>query len=203
MIMKQCIAIICTVLTCAYAQAAENIAIKATAKTVTQTKGSEQDLPRGKSRAFEKHMLYKFDLQSLSTQGATEFSVEWIVLIEKAEGRTLPATMGQKSLAIPFGQTVSFETESFILLGREWRGGPNPGTVEDTIAGYGIRVLAPDGTVVAEKYDPAASKSRIDWKLLQAPKPAKVPPPRRMMQTSPLRPQPPIEPVEETDQPTE
>jgi hypothetical protein len=154
---------------CAYAQAAENIIIKATAKTVDQTKGTEQDLPRGKSRSVEKHILYKFDLQSLSTQGPTEFSVEWMVLVEKAEGRTQPATMGQKSLAIPFGQTASFETESFMLLGREFRSGPNPGTIEDTIAGYGIRVMAPDGTVVAEKYDPASTKSRIDWKLLQAP----------------------------------
>ena len=156
-------------ISCAYAQAGDNIAIKATAKTVTQSKGTEQDLPRGKSRAFEKHLIYTFDLQSLLTQGPTQFSVEWMVLIEKAEGRTQPATMGQKSLTIPFGQSTSFETESFILLGREWRGGPNPGTVEDTIAGYGIRVTAEDGTIFAEKYDPASTKSRIDWKLLQAP----------------------------------
>lgn len=160
---------ICMAMCCIYAQAAENIIIKATAKTVNQTKGTEQDLPRGKSRSVEKNMMYKFDLQRLSTQGSDELSVEWMVLIEKAEGRTQPATMGQKSLAIPFGQSASFETESFMLLGREWRGGPNPGTVEDTIAGYGIRVMAPDGTVVAEKYDPASTKSRIDWKLLQAP----------------------------------
>jgi hypothetical protein len=159
----------CIAASCTYAQAAENIVIKATAKTVNQTKGAEQDLPRGKSRSVEKNMIYKFDLQRLSTQGPAEFSVEWMVLIEKAEGRTQPATMGQKSLAIPFGQTASFETESFMLLGRERRSGPNPGTVEDTIAGYGIRVMAPDGTIVAEKYDPASTKSRIDWKLLQAP----------------------------------
>ena len=167
--MIKSIVTICIAMSCAYAQAAENITIKATAKTVSQSKGAEQDLPRGKSRSFEKNMIYKFDLQRLSTQGPTEFAVEWMVLIEKAEGRTQPATMGQKSLAIPFGQSASFETESFMLLGREWRGGPNPGTVEDTIAGYGIRVMAEDGTVVAEKYDPASTKSRIDWKLLQAP----------------------------------
>jgi hypothetical protein len=159
----------CIAISCAYAQAAETIVIKATAKTVDQVKGAEQDLPRGKSRSVEKHMLYKFDLQSLSTKGSTEFSVEWMVLIERSEGPTQPATMGQKSVSIPFGQSASFETEAFLLLGREWRGGPNPGTVEDTIAGYGIRVLAQDGTIVAEKYDPASAKSRIDWKLLQAP----------------------------------
>ena len=54
-------------------------------------------------------------------------------------------------------------------LRREFRGGPNPGTIEDKIAGYGIRVMAPDGALVAEKYDPASMKDRIDWKLLQAP----------------------------------
>jgi len=167
--MRRLIASVYMAISCVYAQAAENIIIKATAKTVDQSKGAEQDLPRGKSRSVEKHMMYKFDLQRLSTQGPTEFSVEWMVLIEKAEGRTQPATMGRKSLAIPFGQSASFETESFMLLGREWRGGPNPGTVEDTIAGYGIRVMGSDGTVLSEKYDPASTKSRIDWKLLQAP----------------------------------
>ena len=167
--MKKTLITVCMAMICVYAEAGDNIAIKATAKTVSQSKGAEQDLPRGKSRAFEKHMIYKFDLQSLLTVGPTQFSVEWMVLIEKAEGRTQPATMGQKSLAIPFGQSASFETESFMLLGREWRGGPNPGTVEDSIAGYGVRVMAEDGTVFAEKYDPSAMKSRIDWKLLQAP----------------------------------
>ena len=158
-------------MSCACAQAGESIAIKATAKTVSQSKGAEQDLPRGKSRAFEKHMIYKFDLQRLSTQGSSDFAVEWMILIEKSEGRTQPATMGQKSLAIPFGQSASIETESFMLLGREFRGGPNPGTIEDTIAGYGIRVMSPDGTLVAEKYDPSSVRDRIDWKLLQAPAP--------------------------------
>ena len=167
--MKYSIITICMIMSYAYAHAGDNIAIKATTKTVSQSKGAEQDLPRGKSRAFEKQLIYKFDLQSLLTQGPTQFSVEWMVLIEKAEGRTQPATMGQKSLAIPFGQSASFETEPFMLLGREFRGGPNPGTIEDSIAGYGVRVMAPDGTVVAEKYEPASAKSRIDWKLLQAP----------------------------------
>ena len=194
--MRKTILTICVATACACAQAAENITIKATAKTVSQTKGAEQDLPRGKSRSVEKHMLYKFDFQRLSTQGAAEFSVEWMVLIEKAEGRTQPATMGQKSLAIPFGQSASLETEPFMLLGREWRGGPNPGTVEDTIAGYGIRVMAPDGTIVAEKYDPASTKNRIDWKLLQAPaiKPGQFI--RQRQQQIQMAPVPQVEPME-------
>ena len=169
--MKYAIITICMAMVCTCAQAGESIAIKATAKTVSQSKGTEQDLPRGKSRAFEKHMIYKFDLQRMSTQGADEFAVEWMVMIEKSEGRTQPATMGQKSLTISFGQSASLETEKFMLLGREFRGGPNPGTIEDKIAGYGIRVMAPDGALVAEKYEPASMKDRIDWKLLQAPAP--------------------------------
>lgn len=169
--MKCFITSLCMIMCCALAHAGEGIAVKATAKTVSQSKGAEQDLPRGKSRAFEKHMIYKFDLQNLSTQGPAEFAVEWMVLIEKSEGRTQPATMGQKSLTIPFGQSASLETEKFMLLGREFRGGPNPGTIEDKISGYGIRVMAPDGALVAEKYEPASTKDRVDWKLLQAPVP--------------------------------
>ena len=188
--MKQHILTLLIAAGCACAHAAENITIKATQKKVDQTKGAEQDLPRGKSRSVEKRVIYKFEFQRLSTQGPGEFSVEWMVLIEKAEGRTQPATMGQKAVEISFGQSASIETEPFLLLGREWRGGPNPGTVEDTIAGYGVRVLAQDGEIVAEKYDPASAKSRIDWKLLQAPAPR---PGQLMRQKDRMRPMAPVQ----------
>lgn len=151
------------------ARAADLVTITATKKTVDQIKGTEQDLPRGKSRATEKYILYRFDLQGASTKPLSDISVEWMILVEGAGGNVFPGTMGQKAVDLPFGQKVTLETATVKLLGREWHGGPVPGTVEDTIAGYGVRVIAPDGTVLAEKYDPASAKMRVDWKLLQTP----------------------------------
>lgn len=149
--------------------AADLVTITATKKTVDEIKGTEQDLPRGKSRAIEKYVLYRIELQSTSTKPLMELSVEWMILVEGAGGNVFPGTMGQKAVDLPFGQKVTLETATVKLLGREWHGGPSPGTVEDTIAGYGVRVIAADGTVLGERYEPASARVRIDWKLLQTP----------------------------------
>ncbi len=166
------------------ARAADPIVITATKKTVSSTKGSEQSLPRGQSRATEKLIVYRFELQPVLALGLPEVEVEWMVIIEMAGGMFAPATMGQKGVAIPLGRPVTIETEPVKLIGREWRGGPLPGTVEDKIAGYGVRVLAPDGAVLAEKYDPSSVKYRVDWKQLQAPKGIGLRNPRRLQQPS-------------------
>ncbi len=148
------------------ALAADRITISATKKTVDELKGSEQDLPRGKSRSVEKQVIYRFDVQRAMALNYTALSVEWIVLVEGSGGNIFPGTMGRRNVEIPLGRGASVETDPVKLVGREWRGGPSPGTVEDTIAGYGVRVLSPDGVLLAEKYDPASARSRIDWKLL-------------------------------------
>lgn len=159
------------------AGALDMIAISATKKTVDQVKGSEQDLPRGKSRATERLVMYRIDVRRMSPQVPENVVVEWMILVEAAAGRVLPGTMGSKTVQLPLGQSVSVDTDTVRLLGREWRGGPVPGTVQDEIAGYGIRVLGPVGNVLAEKYDPSSAKNRVDWKLLRAPAPAVLPRP--------------------------
>lgn len=154
----------------ALAAAVDRFNITATRKTVSQSKGTEQDLPRGKSRSVEKDVVYRFDIQCLAAQAPGSASAEWMVVVEGAGGRFFPGTMGQKGVELAPGRPATIETEPITLVGREWRGGPSPGTVEDTIAGYGIRLLGSDGSLLAEKYDPSSVKSRIDWKLLQEPR---------------------------------
>ena len=169
------------------AGALETVAISATKKTVDQVKGTEQDLPRGTSRATERLVLYRIDLRRMSPQAPADAVVEWVVLVEAAGGRVLPGTMGSKTVQLPLGQSASVDTDTVRLLGREWRGGPVPGTVQDNIAGYGIRVLGSTGNVLAEKYDPASARTRVDWSLLKQPPAAAAVRPGRRFEGPPAK----------------
>ncbi|HOW96425.1 MAG TPA: hypothetical protein P5567_12085 [Kiritimatiellia bacterium] len=146
--------------------ARDNIEITATKKTLDARKGNEQDLWRGTSRSVEKQICYSIELKNWSPATPTDVKVEWLILVEGAGGRLFPGTFGSKSISLALGQPVVVETEAFKLEGREWTGSLNPGTVEDDIAGYGIRVLSTDGTVLAEKYDPLSAKANVGWNLL-------------------------------------
>jgi hypothetical protein len=147
-------------------QGRDDIVITATKKTLDEFKGSEQDLWRGTSQAVEKQVLYAIEVQSRSPAVPSDLTVEWLILVEGAGGRVFPGTFGRKSITVAVGQSTTIETEPVKLEGREWRNGVNPGTVKDDIAGYGIRVLATDGALLAEKYEPSSAKSRVDWNLL-------------------------------------
>lgn len=145
--------------------ARDNIEITATRKTLDTRKGNEQDLWRGTSQAVEKQVYYEIELKSWSPAVPSDVTVEWLVLVEGAGGRLFPGTFGSKSVSLALGQSATVETEPVKLEGREWTGGLNPGTVEDSIAGYGIRVLSTDGAVLVEKYEPSSVKPDVDWNL--------------------------------------
>lgn len=147
----------------------ETISIAATKRTVGQTSGNEQAMPRGTSRSIEERVVYRFVLQRASAQDFGALTVEWIVCVERMEGRVTPVATGRRIVEIPPAESVTIETDPILLLGREWIDGPNPGTVEDVLAGYGIRVLDPAGAVVAEKYEPATMKTTVDWTLMDPP----------------------------------
>lgn len=166
-------------------QGRENIEITATKKTRDTSKGGEQDLWRGTSRAVEKLVYYEIGLKSWSAGAPSDVNVEWLILVEGAGGRVFPGTFGSRSLALSAGQAATLETDDVKLEGREWTDGLNPGTVKDEIAGYGIRVRAADGAVLAEKYEPPSVKSRVDWNLLdesRGEKIRKLPPRLRPLQ---------------------
>lgn len=146
------------------AQAMDDVQISTRKITVDEHKGTEQDLPRGKSRSVERLIVYRMEFKRMNPGAPSDPTVQWMVLIEDATGVPRIAARGEQVIDLPFARPVTLETDQVRLLGREWRGGPAPGTIEDTILGYGIRLLAPDGVVIAEKYDPPSVESRIDWK---------------------------------------
>ncbi|MBP7829046.1 MAG: hypothetical protein KA248_03930 [Kiritimatiellae bacterium] len=148
------------------AGARDHIEITATKKTLDTLKGNEQDLWRGTSRSVNKQVAYEIELKSWSAATPTDLNVEWLILVEGGGGRVFPGTWGRRSVSLPLGQSVKLETEPVELEAREWTDGTNPGVVKDDIAGYGIRVLATDGTVITEKYEPPSIQSRVDWNLL-------------------------------------
>lgn len=144
----------------------EDIAITATKKTLDERKGGEQDLWRGTSRSLEKTIYYDIEITVWSPAVPLDVKVEWLILIEGAGGRLFPGTFGEKSIGLALGQPLTMPTEPVKLEGREWTGGPNPGTVQDRVAGYAVRVLSTDGKVLAEKYEPVSVKGDADWSLL-------------------------------------
>ncbi len=149
--------------------AADQVAITMTKKTAQQSKGTQQEVPRGTTRAVEKEIVYVVELRSMIPHAA-DLTAEWVILVEMAGGRVAPGNSGSKSISLNFGQTLSFETGPVTLLSREWNTMRAGGTVKDDVAGYGIRVVDSGGAVLAEKYEPLSIKSQIDWTLISGKK---------------------------------
>lgn len=137
--------------------------ITATKKTVSSRKSEAQSLPRGESRRTEDHVVYEFQVRLKTTSVHPPLKARWQVLLETAEGQIKAAEQGEKMLDITFGQSVTLTTDEVPLFGREWQGRRNPGTIEDTIAGYGIQILDASGTVLSEKYGPNSIQQYIKW----------------------------------------
>ena len=172
-----------------HVEAADQITITATKKTAQQSKGSQQELPRGTTQAVEKEIVYVVELRSMIPHPATDLTTEWVLLVEMAGGRVAPGNSGSKPVSLNFGQALSFETGPVTLLSREWNTARGGGTVKDNIAGYGIRVVDSAGAVLAEKYEPLSAKSQIDWTLTSRQKAVDFlsRPPIRTQPTWPLR----------------
>jgi hypothetical protein len=170
--------------------AGEPFTIEVTRKTVSRTKGAEQEVPIGETRAIEKRIVYELSLRRLSTATPSDATVEWIVAVERAGGRTMPGAAERKTVNLPFGQPVRIETPEILLRSREWQNAWQSGAVEDTIAGYGLRILGPDGAVLAEKYEPISVKERIDWSWLRGPVPPSSSPSVSRPDSQPRQPPP-------------
>ncbi|MBN1270564.1 MAG: hypothetical protein JXB04_13320 [Kiritimatiellae bacterium] len=181
--MRKTIAVLGGVLLVATVSAAfEPIEISATKKTVDARKSAGQALWRGTSRATEKEILYRFDFKRRSAEIPEYVTAQWMVLVEGALGHVVaPRTSGESRIGLPLNQLVNLETEAFSLRGREWTSGPNPGTVEEQLIGYGVRLLNEQGAVLAEKYGPPSLKDSVDWEKLRQPIVEEPPPVRRRM----------------------
>jgi len=144
--------------------------IKATKKTASKHKGSQQQLPRGQTQSTEDSVYYVLEIKNNSSTAAGAVDLQWIVLLEGAGGRISPATSGTEQLTLSFGRTETVETGTITLRGREWSGRHRSGKVEDEIAGYGVRVLNQQGDVIATKYHPSSIESKVDWDVLSSKK---------------------------------
>ncbi len=151
------------------------IRISAVRKTASYHKSSQQDLPRGPSRAVEKRVYYRFTLLPQTPDAAGYVNIRWVIMIEGIDGRIRPAEYGESNLHLEFAKPAEFKTRTVTLRGREWSGGKNPGMVAQKTAGYGLIIHNEHGGIIAEKYDPPSIRSAIDWNKLAQPK-KKVPP---------------------------
>ena len=165
--------------------------VSALKKTVARDKSAAQELPRGTTRMEEKKVIYQFEIQNQSTDHAQEaLKVRWVVMMEGAEGRSYQDAPGETNTVLPFGRTVTLETAPLTVAERTWRGmAGRTAEMSQVVVGFGLQILTLDGQLLAEKYEPEALKSEIQWGAPPPPagfdRGARSPWPRRPV---PLRP---------------
>jgi len=166
--MKQAALLLCCCLVgITTTRAADLVRIKAVKKTADTRTSAAQRLPTGQSQAKIKDQYYEISLQALSTDVPNDVFAEWIVLVEKWGGGLTVRSSGREAVDLVFGRPVGLETTSFRLRSREWTSGPRPGTLAESIAGFGIRVVTTAGDVIAEKYSPSSAEKDIRWEEIQ------------------------------------
>ena len=147
-----------------HADSSDPIVITATKTPVEEYKSAIQTLPHETTRAVEKQIVYSFDLRNMSTALNEPLTVEWLVAVEGATGRTSVGAAGRTNLALPFGTTVTLKTAPVELLGREFDSRHFEGSFSALIRGYAIRLLNANKEPVMERFDPDTLKGQIDWK---------------------------------------
>lgn len=147
--------------------------ISALKKTVAKDKSEAQELPRGSTRLEEKKIVYQFEIQNQSTEfSQQDLNVRWVVMLERADGRSIQTAPGEKTTVLPFGRPVVVETDVLSLTERTWQGvGGRSGELGQVIQGYGLQILTQEGQLLMEKYEPDALKNDIQWKAVAAPPP--------------------------------
>ncbi len=151
--------------------AIEKVRISATRKTALQREGSTQQLPETTTRTTREEVFYRIGLQRMTPAVPEQVEVEWVLVVERAGGRLVPAGHGTSELSLPLGREAELDTEPVALLGREWGGGAD--SVEDDIHGYAVRVRDANGSIVAEKFQPKSLEQEIEpiiaeWKRARA-----------------------------------
>lgn len=145
--------------------------ISALKKTVAKDQSEAQGLPHGSTRLEEKKIVYQFEIQNQSTEfSQQDLKVRWVVMLERADGRSVQTAPGEKTTVLPFGRPVVVETEAISLTERTFQGvGGRTAETGQVIEGYGLQILTQDGQLLMEKYEPDALKNDIQWKALAAP----------------------------------
>ena len=149
------------------AQAADFYQISAKKDYVHRRQGESQDLPRGSTRLSTKALKYVFTVKRRSLAAPEQAAAgEWIVLVETKDGRLRVGTRGRKDLDPTRGENV-IETDVIELTEREWKGPRRSGSLEDTLYGYGFRIVGADGAILGEKYSSGKAEKEIDWRIEQ------------------------------------
>lgn len=155
------------------AAASGQFKVSALKKTVAKDQSEAQGLPHGSTRLEEKKIVYQFEIQNQSTEfSKQDLNVRWVVMLERADGRSIQTAPGGKTTVLPFGRPVTVETEAISLTERTWQGvGGQTAETGQVIEGYGLQILTQDGQLLMEKYEPAALKNDIQWQAAAQPPP--------------------------------
>lgn len=145
--------------------------VSARKMTVSKDQSAVQQLPRGTTRLEEKEIVYEFEIKNQSTEYADqELYVRWMVVLERANGRSFQTPPGEKTTTLPFGRAVTVETSPIPLSERTWQRAAGPsGTTGQILKGYGLQILTREGEVLMETYDPGSLADEIRWQTSHEP----------------------------------
>lgn len=152
----------------------ESVRITITSRS-TPGKETARQGPWGRVRVLESHAVHLFRFQRMDTSLPDRLAVEWVIAVEAGtDGTRTAADAGVRTVEMPFARTVDLTTTPVVLLSRE-RERRWDLSVSDRIAGVAIRIRTPDGTLVAERYQPRTIEPFVDewitdWERQQAPR---------------------------------
>ena len=141
---------------------ASKFSITAKKDTVSSRKSDTQQVPGGSTRLNVSDVRYVFTVRKAAIQTPADIRAEWMVLVEDKSGRLRVGTRGRKDLDFSTAREVKVETETVRLTEREWRGKFKQDSVDDSIYGYGIRILDAGDSVVGEKYTSSKVQKEIE-----------------------------------------
>jgi hypothetical protein len=141
----------------------DKIRITDSKKTVEKRESSAQKLAHGTTSLTEKQIILTFGLQRMAPDVPETVTAAWVLIQEGRDGRLAEASRGTSVVVLPLGRTTSLETAPVTLVEREWSNRRKSGSLADSIAGYGLRILDAEGKVIAERYDPKSMQSEIRW----------------------------------------
>jgi len=143
---------------------ADTVQITAQKKTGSKYQSGQQVAPGGaSSRLVSKEVYVEFCLRSMSPKNPEVAQAEWALMVEGMGGRPFVAAKGREEVKLTFGQVTKLETESVQIDERQLNL-PRRGSskIKEDLRGHAIRLLGPQGEVLAEKYTPSSVKEEFE-----------------------------------------
>jgi len=132
--------------------------IKGSVKTLDKEKGAKIDRRGGTAQKIEREQALIFEVRRTNPTIGEHAMVEWVVVMEGAQGNPYLGTYGKQQIHSAVGIPVELESEPFTSQERTFNGDRKLKYVSrgEDLKGYGVRVLDSNGQEIGSKFHPAS-----------------------------------------------